>query len=1207
MADPISLGSVIGLAARVGATAIIPILKSRVARWQVARRSARRLRSRGIAVNAAMLRRWMRRPDVQEQLAQGRHKAIESAQASLAARLPAGPDVEGDALVVIGTILENVQATSNAAQASALTYRWLSNQLDSQRDEIIAWLESREAVDRRARVEAKIARDILGAVHPWLREDVTRLTLSDEAFRALMSELAQSINPLDLLQRWAAEDSPRLNDVSPEALITLAEVANTHGAQVASAAIARTARLRGAEPAEYLVALEAMARDWRLRDEVDELKSMLSLAPRVHPFGEALLLAATDVQAALTLLRAYDPPTPFVGARRTVLEARILAFDGDLRSAAAVITDAVESQADAAGLGVMAAEYLANIAVRNESATRANDLSYAVELAIGGRNARRAWRGTSAHAVRVAVDICALIGDWDRALELCTLPPEGQATPAEAADPEVVEASARLHVIRGNPERALAIATKGGDPHTAAVVRALSADADGDTLAARAAWQAAWQTAESPRDKLSVALNLALAGADLPPLGDLGSEYADAVDEVVTIHRAMTSEGGDRLTRLQASATKSWRIAMLTADEEATHGDLLASAATLKDAARRWQEPTLMRQAAGRFLQGGDAIAALDACDTALASAPANWHERLATMKVRFEALEQLGRRDEALDVARTLVAEAPDDAGARWALAHGLARRGDAQQAWNVLNPNRLAVDARTFDEARLWVQLAALAASEEHFVFGTIRLADQWANRGCDVSPLVAQILLRPSSSEDSPEEFKAAIQGALRRHVHDNPDSALTFITGKSDDDVAAAIIELMREQAPSPELRALAGRVARGELPVGLLAEIKHVTVSEVLASELTVRHAFADETLPEVFVPDVTAPVVADLTAISTIALVEPSIADILLGYIGNIELPDGCLVDAVEAEQSVSRSSATLYVSDDGEPHVTEVTEADRVRRAAQVGRMAELMRASRLVGWTVPSDAERHRWKRPWMLPLEYASDHSRRLWCDDIALRVIARERGIATFTTDDLLRHGVRRGDIDAALAEHVRALLIHHHYVDIAVNADTLHEAAALSGWRPEGAATSLTRAAAWHRSASVSATFLFEAVGHVAERPKEVSSWFFSGAFGLLRASPEEASAARNLELLVVAAFEQPWMSRDVLPYVVAGLRDAAAEYSRLSGRVVAVDLAPALRRTHERLLAQWDRPQAAVRLLSLVAGLEEQHRQCAVREVLLAD
>ncbi|QDP95395.1 hypothetical protein FOE78_05225 [Microlunatus elymi] len=400
-----------------------------------------------------------------------------------------------------------------------------------------------------------------------------------------------------------------------------------------------------------------------------------------------------------------------------------------------------------------------------------------------------------------------------------------------------------------------------------------------------------------------------------------------------------------------------------------------------------------------------------------------------------------------------------------------------------------------------------------------------------------------------------------------------------------------------------MKDIRGKVERGELPVGLAAELASRTYVEACiktAAGLVYSH------LPPMAIVGQAAAaaafgsrVVIDASAAAALTLLDPATVDTLVGAFLALETTDTAYRDALGAQQSLDMLSTMTLGWDEKQnrPRITETGQDEAEAFARRADRVVELLARSERRGWPGLKRFAEFASDGTWLSALDLAISEQRAFWCDDRALRQLAASEGVQAFGTVELLSALEGAGLLAPALGAAVRAKLIAGYHVDLDFDPDVLTLAAELDGWAPKGAAAALARAHSWTDPAGC-VRFANTAIARTASSsPTGITQWTAAVALGLVRITDGNVqSASGNLEILLTNQLAQPWLGPDTLPFVMQGIRDAMDELTGVLDPLPAV-----LARTYIQIAKKHGAPRAAEFLLMLVRNLSEEDRIDAVR------
>jgi tetratricopeptide (TPR) repeat protein len=913
-----------------------------------------------------------------------------------------------------------------------------------------------------------------------------------------------------------------------------------------------------------------------------------------------------DSDSILASLVSWQPEDQASTVIRAVGIARTYVERGELNRAITTLSAVVDEDRHAAGAAVELGTLLLLRSRSGRSDHSVTDANRALNLAVQARDARRSWGGDSSDAVVLAVRAAALLGDIDRAWNL-TQADGGEATAVEARAESVRRESAVLASLTGRYERAAELAAELDDLHVSSMNDAFAAMERGDEGAANAAWAQAFAHASTDSDRLTTAMYLAEAGAELPDLSDLRERHPEQVREIDVVHEVMSTKR-DRIATLRARVHESARLAIALATHYTDQDQPEKAAQVLVDAGDRHREALLMRMGAERYMRARKYAEAQAAAEKALALGGSDWPGEYDARAVLHDAMMGQGDTAGAFAQAQALVALAPDDRTARWALVGALMRRNDGEAAWRALCPDGVPIDPRNPQEAWLWVDLAAEYDHGPRFVPRVLAMLSAWPDDEDLRGSVLARMFFALRERDDDDSDEGAALREAAVEYQQRWPDSP-TFraIQLGSDDDPLGPLTHELKEHANvvSP----LLDQVKAGELPVGMVAAIGR-TYTEAVVSRAAgmVRSFNPGHAAMGAAAIDLAREqgAVIDTSAMGTLVTLNDALRHHLMGSLSRVETSEGAYADALAAQASLGTRSTMTVGFDQAakQPRVYEISEEEAELLATRAAAVADLAGGLTRRSQVGPSRFERSDRRTGWLEAYEIAREATRVFWCDDAVLANVARNEGIATFSTVDLLR-AVLVDPSDKELLEVAEGTLVASYHVDLGFNADTMRFAAELDNWAARGAAFALSRPYTW-QDAEAAGAFLLSALDRHGDATSgdlaALCEWTATGALGLLSAAPDDERASGNARILLNRILARPWLGADQLAAVVRGIRAAIEE------RPGAADpLVPVLREFYSRLVERTSHGLASKLFMYLVRQLPEADRQAAARIVLESD
>ncbi|MFF7977295.1 tetratricopeptide repeat protein [Streptomyces sp. NPDC007905] len=1211
--DPLSpavLAKVAGpVAGRFGMSTFQKLTRGR----RVARAAAKRATAAGVAVRAKSLRVWLSRTDTAEQLRQCTESSLEQAAQRLVYLVP-GRDGEQrrlDALRVLRIVMEEYVRSVSPQEAALFTGEW------GRQSAIEDGSRTREAVlasrdDVLGRLEARSDFDAtLRTLSPWSSQEARRLRAAWPAVETAVGLLAEVETERGaVLQGWAVEHPAWLQQAPAQALGWLGQVASEYGMPLASRVFFEGCLREGGYPRDYLVARAALHAGSGTEHEVREYLD-------AHEDAASPLLGALrdylneDWAGCLRQLARWEPHNALADSLRVQLEAEALTHAGRGNEALALLR-AANQETQATGTAVRLAVALLQHAVHHRTPTRLADAQEALAVSVRARNSRRAWYGDSTEAALLAVQAAVLCGDLSAAWSLTQPPPEGEALPHEAADGRLQEQTALVAALSGREqeaERLLEGMTNAfAKAHVTALIAEVRRGGDTENPQVRGLWLQVWEAASTEQEQLIAAMGLAEAGADLPDLTHLTPSFPEAVGEIELLARALKGSSGDGLAVLRANVTRSPLIVLKLAQRYHRGGDLQSAAQTLRDGADHWRDVRLMAMAAGLFRASGSYASARECADAALRMAGADWagQGRMYALLVEVESAD--GRMDQATNAALQLLALDPMDCDARWALARCYAARAMPEQAWQTLTEQGTPMEPRSRDEALLWIGLGSGFSVDAHFTGRALALMQRWP----DDEDLLGRLLgalhsraaeaARPLTQQDA-DQLRAATENYLERFPASTVFRAVSV--GPPENPLENLTEELRSAYEHTKEVRE---KVAGGELPVGLLSLAAGRTYAETCIRRTAERPVVYAADIPvhpaetRAVQAALSGRVVLDTSAASTLALLEPGMCEQFVGHLRALTTTDQLLADALKAKESITLRSDMTLAWDEHSTNPTVLVSApeDLAALRSAAARLVDIMqttpRVSRPELRSLPQLTRAH--GTAWLTAVDYAKEHGLVLWCDDRVLRAVARAQGVAAFGTLSLLDACVSGGMLTPEEGLVVKAELLRNYFVDIPFSARLYRVAAQTDGWQAKAVAVAVSRPTAWADPQAASAFALDAASRSIGPLPHEASGWLSAAYAGLHRATPP-SHRRRNLQVLILQALTQPWVTTSSLPFVLAGLRtgiDAVTDSD--------ASLRAALAQYYGALADKMGYITAASVLMNLFALTDETDKAVAARTVL---
>lgn len=1039
---------------------------------------------------------------------------------------------------------------------------------------------------REAASEAALT-ESLRKLPPVRAEQARRLVGDSPVCRRLVGELADAASKGTAIEDWYFNRPSWMRDMPAAIRLWLAELAADFGLVHVAVGFIDEALADGATPSAY----------WRLRrdlmnagdDDVALQRSVLEEHALAHPLAQAMLSALDGAaDAGLERLDAWIDPDPGATALRTSIRCQLLMANQDVEVAVREARRALQ-EAHLSAPARLVAERLLLRGYQRESTLHFADLETSLALAIEARDTTRAWGGPSGAAVVIAIEAAQALGNRELAWSLSQPPPAGQATAGEAGSPDVLKLAALLAAeFRPVPEAERLLAAL-DDPLTRVEAAALLAERR-DQDEARRLWISAASGAKARAHQLRIGFQIALHGT-VPE--DVDALSRAQVSELTLIAQAVAGKPGC-LDTLRGRAAGSRTLAFALVVILSRSDDVAAAATAAASAARSWADANMWTTSARLYLNAGDPARGAEAARSAIQVAPPTWGERSSAYALLVEALTAMGRWTEATDAAAEFLARDPQNESAAWALVLCQLKLGQVTEAWATYSVYGGRPKPRNEREALARILLWKHCEASETALDDLFEVVDAFDTNHVREAAAHCLLYFPETASADASER----IRKRLALLIESLPD---VFVPHEIDEDDPRKTLDAM--VAGLPDTSDHDQRVDNGELPFGAAASVHRRSYAYLLSCRTGV--VFAGDA--STFEREVEAArsargqaTVVDVSALATIELLDPEIGDQLLGYLGSVTGELSQRLDALRAEDDLSRrSTMTVGRSPDGTAQICTITDDEagqRHERAQRLkGRLLSLPIAERKGPTKLPIRAS-HAQHFIWLDALDLALDPPiRAFWCDDAPLRGLAAQMGLITFSTQALIEAVRLDGLVSDVLAEALQAILITHHYVGLDFREDWLTAAAEMEGWQPGGAATFIR----WSPPTSTPESrirFVLDAVERSMSSPIAIEGWIAAASQWLVRVGG--ADGRTNLIWLMQLVLAQPWLNAARLPFVLRGIR-AAAIVGRLEDPIE-----DAIRAHYRQVSARAGHAVAAIYLRDLLSMAGTEDRTAAVRVTL---
>lgn len=633
-------------------------------------------------------------------------------------------------------------------------------------------------------------------------------------------------------------------------------------------------------------------------------------------------------------------------------------------------------------------------------------LKEAAELALRSRDCFRAWDGPSWLAVDAAMRALLFIDDHHRVVELGSTSPKGEATAAEAIDPDVQAKLADAYLMLGRYSEIDALRLDWMDPSERAMIRAAQARGLGDG-AGLPLMRKALELADDESSRGRALLGLASFGE----VDEAAMEGVSAVD--VALFRGVAALNRDELTEavalLHPLRLQSYHHAYFLALAQSRTGSVDEAVETLTDAAEQLGIDALIQYAVEMLVEHDRLDEAASMASDALTWVQSRPVERSLRTVLTHEAQTREDWRTMELH-ARELVRGSPENDQAAWAVVYALHRRLKNLEAWAFLVKHDLFPNDK--DTAQLAIAVCADVGATKADAGRLLQIAEIYSDHEIVAASALAAVM-SGGDQLNLNDQQRSQLQDLLDGYLARYPDSqVLRTVSVESVEDL---VERFAVDQQAQLELTApLVEKVRYGLFPYGALRMIRELPYAELLlnlvADELTAIPTETDRRNRERE---------AAARALGTRVAVDTSVA--VLGIHADLDIDkfterfervfvaDELVFDARAAVASARRPpyAVLTYEPGLGSPHAWEISEEQRSaarQGATRVLRILEGWQASQSGHLSSPQDIEDSESVsfRPWDASVRLAVHCQHPLWCDDLGLRSLAESQGVATFGT-------------------------------------------------------------------------------------------------------------------------------------------------------------------------------------------------------------
>ena len=633
-------------------------------------------------------------------------------------------------------------------------------------------------------------------------------------------------------------------------------------------------------------------------------------------------------------------------------------------------------------------------------------LTDAVELALRSRDCFRSWDGPSHLAVAVALRALLFLDDPQRAVDLALTQPNGEATEAEASDPDVQTLLANAYLMLGRYREVDYLQLERIDESERALIRAGQARGLG-AAEALGLMRTALRVANDDSSRRRALLGLASFGeVDDEAMSDLSEDESALYRGVAAFNR---EEYAEAVTVLFRTRFKSYHHAYYLAQAQDKAGEVDEAIATLAEATEHLGIDSL-RQAAVDILVENRKFIEAEALATEALALVQSLSAKHRLRSVLTGISEQREDWQAMESNARAWLRESPQNAEAAWCVVYALHRQLKNRQAWALMAGHELM--PTDHDTASLMIQVIAGEGATDGYASRLLEIAATYSDHEIVAGSALAALMSggdRVSLSDQQRTRFQDLLEGFLSRF----PESPVMRAVSSADPDKLFEQFAL-EQQASAQRAKPILEKVRSGHFPYGVLRNIRELPYATLLLS----RAADALTAIPADPVRrgrerEAASSALGNKVAIDTSVAAVGISTDLdlrrLSGMFASVYVADELIIDARAAVIAANSLGDGVLTYNPGinSPQFWEIDEAQRTAAQNASNETLELLtgwqslKTGHLAAPLADQNEEFVRFK-PWDASVRLALARGCPLWCDDLGLRALAESEGITTFGT-------------------------------------------------------------------------------------------------------------------------------------------------------------------------------------------------------------
>jgi tetratricopeptide (TPR) repeat protein len=616
---------------------------------------------------------------------------------------------------------------------------------------------------------------------------------------------------------------------------------------------------------------------------------------------------------------------------------------------------------------------------------------------------------------------------------------------------------------------------------------------------------------------------------------------------------------GAAIARLRERRRSSVTAALNLAQAYQAVGKIDDQVQTLRDAADHFNDASLRYAAAEALARAERTADAERELNTLLATTEPGWSGRADALRLAAQLANGNGRLHRVCQLLRTVLQVQPEDTTSRWALIRTLLHRGDLNAAWRVLHEAPQPLDPSNPLDARAWVKMHRRRGQPAETVAGCLRLLRRFDDDEQFSATVLINLMLPWPTPVELPSEIRTQLATETERFFQRWPASPhLRRIQTTDQARLRSEMIDLARRSAEEQlQWRRIVHGLARGQVPLGLLAAMAHRSYAEICLHRAGgVLPAHNPD--PNEFIACTTAAqtaedqdVVVDTPAITVLLTLPDEVRKTAMARFARVMTTDDVMVDALNAKDTLAFRSTASWRYDEQQDHLLldETAEAEADRLALEANRLHDAIEA--LTRLTPPTD---RRFAEPhtpalttWASSLDLARAEGATLWSDDPVLRALARSTGVPTTSTQAVLQHLASLGVITDDQLETCIRRLIKARIGDMPLNERRLLELAEDDNWNPAGVAAALARPATWADPLRTLAFYRRLVAQIRSHAPTSVPHWLHAAVLGAATLPARPNPAAGVAACLLATTIETAAAHGELVGQLVAAARQALSD------------------------------------------------------------